>query len=67
MARKRKSLSEMDLAVLKVEYDIIVDALKKVDFDKAKAARLLGVDRKTIHNKLKMYRKYFMAETTLPA
>jgi two-component system response regulator HydG len=67
MARRRKPISEMDLAVLKVEYDLIVDALKKVDFDKAKAARLLCVDRKTIRNKLKMYRKYFMVEDNLPA
>lgn len=53
MGRKPKPL---DIAALQVEYEMIVEALKKVDFDKAKAARLLNVDRKTIHNKLKKYR-----------
>lgn len=53
MGRKPKPLN---LAALQVEYDMIVETLKKVDFDKAKAARLLNVDRRTIHNKLKKYR-----------
>lgn len=64
MARKPKPL---DLAALQVEYDLIVDTLKKVDFDKAKAARLLNIDRKTIHNKLKLYRITFLAEPAQPA
>lgn len=54
MSRKPKPL---DIAALKAEYEVLVEALKKVDFDKAKAARLLNVDRKTISNKLKQYRK----------
>lgn len=60
MGRKPKPL---DLAALKVEYDLIVETLVKVDFDKAKAARLLNVDRKTIHNKLKQYRKAGLHES----
>jgi len=60
MGRKPKPL---DIAALKVEYDLIVETLSKVDFDKAKAARLLNVDRKTIHNKLKKYRIAVLQET----
>jgi len=54
MARKPRPL---DIAALKAEYEVLVEALKKVDFDKAKAARLLNVDRKTISNKLKQCRE----------
>lgn len=64
MAKKPKPL---DLATLQVEYDLILATLKKVDFDKAKAARLLNVDRKTINNKLKQYRIYFLTEETQSA
>lgn len=60
MARKPKPL---DIAALKAEYDILVETLIKVDFDKSKAARLLNVDRKTISNKLKQYRKAGLHET----
>jgi len=61
MPRKAKPL---DIAALKAEYDIIVATLRQVDFDKAKAARLLNVDRKTISNKLKQYRKAGLHEST---
>lgn len=64
MARKPKPV---DLAVLKVKYDLVVEALHKADFDKAKAARQLSVDRKTIHNILKTYRKHFPSEVTQSA
>jgi two-component system response regulator HydG len=60
MGRKPKPL---DLAALKVEYDMILETLVKVDFDKAKAARLLNVDRKTINNKLKQYRRAGLHES----
>jgi len=38
------------------EPGLIRDALKKTGWKKAKAARLLGVDRKTIYRKIKKYR-----------
>lgn len=60
MGRKPKPL---DIAALKVEYDLIVKTLVEVDFDKAKAARLLNIDRKTIGNKLKQYRKAGLHES----
>jgi len=61
MSRKPKPL---DIAALKAEYEVLVETLKKVDFNKVKAARLLNVDRKTISNKLKQYRKAGLHEST---
>lgn len=40
---------------LMAEYQVIMDALKQVNFNKSKAAKLLNVDRKTLYNKLNQY------------
>lgn len=37
------------------EYEVILQALRQTRFNKSKAAALLGVDRKTLYNKLKKY------------
>lgn len=37
------------------EYQMIMQVLYQTRFNKSKAAQLLGVDRKTLYNKLKMY------------
>jgi two-component system response regulator HydG len=37
------------------EYQIILKALEKTNFNKSKAAELLGVSRQTIHDKIKKY------------
>lgn len=37
------------------EYEMIVEALKKSNFNKSKAAKLLNVDRKTLYNKMKLH------------
>jgi two-component system response regulator HydG len=49
------------LARQRAEYDLIVQTLKKTNFNKKAAADLLGVSGKTIYNKLKRYRHF--AET----
>jgi len=40
------------------EYDMIVQALKKANYNKSKAAKLLNVDRKTLYNKMKQYNEF---------
>ncbi|MES2517436.1 MAG: sigma-54 dependent transcriptional regulator [Bacteroidota bacterium] len=42
-------------AAVEAEYDMILKVLKDVHFNKSKAARLLGIDRKTLYNKMKMF------------
>lgn len=48
---------EMDLknAAAQAEYDTIMNVLKKVNFNKSKAAEILKIDRKTLYNKIKLY------------
>jgi two-component system, NtrC family, response regulator HydG len=40
-------------ASLEAEYEMILATLNKVNFNKSKAAELLGVNRKTLYNKMK--------------
>ena len=40
------------------EYEMILQALKKANYNKSKAAKLLNVDRKTLYNKMKQYQKF---------
>ena len=59
-AHTRKSginFSETNLkaAALDVEYELIIEALKKCNFNKTKAAKLLNIDRKTLYNKMMQY------------
>jgi two-component system response regulator HydG len=37
------------------EFDMIMQVLKDVNFNKSKAARLLNIDRKTLYNKMKQF------------
>ena len=40
---------------LNAEFEKIVEVLKKVNFNKSKAAQLLNIDRKTLYNKMKIF------------
>lgn len=40
-------------AALQAEYEVILSALTKANFNKTKAAEILGIDRKTLYNKVK--------------
>lgn len=46
----------MKLASVDAEYNMITEALKKCNYNKSKAARLLKIDRKTLYNKMKQYK-----------
>jgi two-component system response regulator HydG len=48
------SHSELSLknASIDAEYETIIEALKKSNFNKSKAAKLLNIDRKTLYNKM---------------
>jgi len=49
--------SPLKEAGIDAEYEVIVETLKKVNFNKSKAARLLNIDRKTLYNKMSQYRE----------
>ena len=41
---------------INAEYEVILEALKRTQFNKTKAAKLLNIDRKTLYNKIKQYK-----------
>jgi two-component system, NtrC family, response regulator HydG len=43
----------LKVASSEAEYEVIINALRKVNFNKSKAAELLGIDRKTLYNKMR--------------
>ncbi len=55
VAPKAQPNSKVDLksAALEAEYEMILNVLKQVNFNKSKAAQALGIDRKTLYNKMK--------------
>ena len=57
-------MEKLKTVVIKAEYEQILEALKRTKFSKAKAARLLGIDRKTLYNKLDAYEKLTATEQT---
>lgn len=57
---KAGSPEELNLkhASIDAEYELIVQALKKANFNKTKAAQLLNIDRKTLYNKMRQYQEW---------
>ena len=50
-----KGMPELKSAALHAEYEKILEVLRKVNFNKSKAANLLNIDRKTLYNKMKTF------------
>lgn len=53
----KMSIQDLKKKVAEMEYNEIVEALKKTRFNKLKAAQLLGFDRRTLYNKINKYEK----------
>jgi DNA-binding NtrC family response regulator len=51
------TLTPLKKALLETEYKFILEALEKTNFKKTAAGELLGIDRTTINNKIKLYQK----------
>ena len=49
---------ELKKASIGIEYQMILEAIKKVNNNKSKAAILLNIDRKTLYNKIKQYKAF---------
>jgi len=50
-----RMLPELKSAALSAEYEKIIEVLRKVNYNKSKAALLLNIDRKTLYNKVKSF------------
>jgi len=52
---QRAATLDLKSASIDAEYETILAALKQVNFNKSKAAKLMKIDRKTLYNKIKEY------------
>jgi two-component system response regulator HydG len=53
--KSRSNDLNLKSASIDAEYETILAALKQVNFNKSKAAKLMKIDRKTLYNKIKEY------------
>jgi two-component system response regulator HydG len=44
-------------AMIDMEYQLILKTLAKCNFNKSKAAKMLKIDRRTLYNKMNLYRE----------
>ncbi|MFL5753673.1 MAG: sigma-54-dependent transcriptional regulator [Bacteroidia bacterium] len=51
----QKGMPDLKSAALHAEYEKILEILRKVNFNKSKAAMMLNIDRKTLYNKMKTF------------
>jgi two-component system, NtrC family, response regulator HydG len=49
------NLPDLKSAAIHAEYEKILEVLRKVNFNKSKAALILNIDRKTLYNKMKTF------------
>jgi len=54
-AESEDSKPSLKTVANEAEYDMIMQVLRDVNFNKSKAARLLNIDRKTLYNKMKQF------------
>ncbi|HKR05752.1 MAG TPA: sigma-54 dependent transcriptional regulator [Bacteroidia bacterium] len=52
----REEKTNLKSTALEAEYDLILKVLKKVNFNKSKAAKILNIDRKTLYNKMRAFK-----------
>ncbi|HEY6975805.1 MAG TPA: helix-turn-helix domain-containing protein, partial [Chitinophagaceae bacterium] len=59
MEEKNLSSSATTLkgAMIDMEYQLILKTLAKCNFNKSKAAKMLKIDRRTLYNKMNLYRE----------
>ncbi len=55
VTKNRNGDLNLKSASIDAEYETILAALKQVNFNKSKAAKLMKIDRKTLYNKIKEY------------
>lgn len=56
--RPEPSPTSLKSASRDAEYEMILQALKKANYNKSKAAKLLDIDRKTLYNKMQQYQEF---------